>query len=48
LRLKNDPALYSKLKDGCRNLARDFDRKKLAKEIGGNTVNCCIKDRISL
>lgn len=33
LRLKNDPALYSKLKDGCRNLARDFDRKKLAKEM---------------
>lgn len=33
LLLKNDVALYERLQQGCQLLARDYDRKKLAKEM---------------
>ncbi|WP_353661140.1 glycosyltransferase family 4 protein [Hydrogenimonas sp. SS33] len=41
-RLKNDKALYKKAQEGCEELARDFDRKRLAMkmfEILKDTVN---------
>lgn len=39
LKLKNDPIFYNKIKSGCIELAKDFDRKKFALEMLKSIIN---------
>jgi glycosyltransferase involved in cell wall biosynthesis len=39
-KLKEDKTLYWELQKGCLKLAKDFDRKELAKEMLGHLIDC--------